>query len=642
MAMKYPLLPKLPYPCRLIVLTILSGLVLLNRSNDIFAQSPPFQIPFLEFHPVIDGKPDPELREDCWKEFNEVLKSHEENKDLNVFYEVRYDYYHLYLIFKVNVDSIVHRDRAYQNGDGFHLVIAKPGPSEFAAEFHVLRFSPADPSRGKPALKSRWYYNIDLSGKSLGPETFFDCRSLNGWSYFELLLSWDDVYPYHPLFSDNVGFNLCFVKAVGQKGKNYYFLMPDDRIQSELSPRKYLTVEFMDPPRSDEAISLVRPLRNNVQAGQDISIRVASVMPEDGKSGCSVSLASADNYIFSNLRIDTTLRKGTHILKANLPAGIAKPDGYKLIWKCSDGSQGEIPFTILPEIDFGKERAVLTSLSGKIPESDLHTLLFQLEKIETDILKLKSYETAGEIRERFTEYRAALNRALSGDNPYENKTGMFRRAFLSGIDSTLQPYTIRVPAAFDRTKKYPLLVMLHGSGTDDQDILNFNLGNDYFIEVAPFGRGTSNCFTSGFGEIDVKEAIDDVIRNYPIDTSRIIIAGFSMGGYGAYRIFYEYPGLFRGVAVFSGHPNLAGQWMGPGYPDFLDENTLACFKNVPVFIYHSQDDLNCPYDLTVELVNKLRKSGAVVEFVTTTASGHGIIDSSQKEEYDNWLENLRN
>jgi predicted esterase len=41
------------------------------------------------------------------------------------------------------------------------------------------------------------------------------------------------------------------------------------------------------------------------------------------------------------------------------------------------------------------------------------------------------------------------------------------------------------------------------------------------------------------------------------------------------------------------------------------------FKDIPVFIYHSKNDLNCPYDLTEQLVKKLKTAGAIVEFVTT-------------------------
>jgi predicted esterase len=115
-----------------------------------------------------------------------------------------------------------------------------------------------------------------------------------------------------------------------------------------------------------------------------------------------------------------------------------------------------------------------------------------------------------------------------------------------------------------------------------------------------------------------------------------------MGGYGAYRIYHESPGMFKAVVVFSGHPNLATNWLGDGYPDFLNPSYLKTFRNTPVFIYHSKNDLNCPYDLTLELVGKLKNAGAVVEFVTTDEGGHGIIDNDNLPMYFKWLESQIN
>jgi predicted esterase len=168
-------------------------------------------------------------------------------------------------------------------------------------------------------------------------------------------------------------------------------------------------------------------------------------------------------------------------------------------------------------------------------------------------------------------------------------------------------------------------------------MLNNQLTDNNFIEIAPYGRGTSNCFTADGAETDVLEAIKDAIENYPVNASEIILAGFSMGGYGAYRIYHEYPGMFKGVAVFSGHPSLATKWLGDGYPDFLDPSYLKTFRNTPVFIYHSKNDLNCPYSLTLELVSKLRYAGAKVEFLITSEGGHGIIDKEYLPKYFNWV-----
>lgn len=615
-----------------VLLFTFQAIILSGQTNQI-------NIPFLETMPEIDGLPEKEPNALEWRDFSYIEKTSDQNNDIGVHYMIGYNYNYLYLLIAADTDSIIYRDRAYQNGDGFHLVIAKPDSGNSTAEFYVLRFSPANKTKNQPARKGVWYYNIGLSGRGLGAATQFECRPANGKSYFELLLPWNDVYPYHPLFSDSIGFNLCFVKALGDKEKNFYFMKYDQKIQWEQNKRTYLPVKFETPDSITTSCSLAHLQKKNNKAGDALKIRVVSFSPSSNHASYYFTIRSADNYVYSDLYKAVALPKGMNTNEFGLPVEKLAPGGYKVVWKCSDNSEGEIPLTILPEINETNEKAVLEKVKSKISTGDYNTMLFMLQNIANEYKNVKAYETAGNIRESYLTFLKLSDDLKSNGRLPDKNGGVARRAFLSGIDQTLQPYSIKLPDGFDRNTKYPLYVMLHGSGSDDQEMLKGNLTENNFIEIAPFGRGTSNCFTTDGAEVDVKEAIDDAIRNYPVDTTKIIIAGFSMGGYGAYRILYQYPRLFKGVVVFSGHPNLASKWMGEGFPDFLMEKYLVPFKNVPVFIYHSKNDLNCPYDLTRQLVEKLKQAGARAEFVTTEEGGHGIIDADDLPAYYVWLKN---
>jgi len=596
-------------------------------------------IPFLENVPAVDGLPDDCLNSMEWQNFRYSTKSNDSNPDISTRYKLAYSNEYLYLIIETESDSIIYRDRAYQNGDGFHLVIAKPDSGKAADEFYVLRFSPASAARNIPARKGVWYYNVDLSGKQLSAATRFVCWSRQGKSYFELALPWAEVYPYHPLFAGSMGINLCFVKAVGGKDKNYYFLKKDSRMQSELSKREYLTASFELPIRMEKPGSFAMTAQRNLLAGDSLMVNMVSFSNDGGQASFYLALRSADDYAYKSVYKEIKLSAGRNTNTFVLSTHDVIAGGYKLTWKCSDNSEGEIPISILPAIDYLKQKTLLEELKHEISPGDYHTLLFTLQNLVAEYKKLKPYETAGEIRERINAYFNTLAEIKANKRYLSEKPGISRRAFLSEIDSTLQPYTIKLPANFNPAKKYPLLVMLHGSGSNDQAMLNNQLTENDFIEIAPYGRGTSNCFTSDGAEIDVREAIEDAIKNYPVNASEIILAGFSMGGYGAYRIYHEYPGMFKGIAVFSGHPNLAAKWLGEGYPDFLDPSYLKTFRNTHVFIYHSRNDLNCPYDLTLQLVDKLKNTGAKVEFVTTSEGGHGIIEKEFLPQYFQWLHN---
>jgi predicted esterase len=615
----------------------ITGTLLLFLMFSVFGQQPVLTVPFLENIPVIDGLPDENLSRIDWQRFPYSEKSNDANPDIATRYKMAYTLKSLYLLIETESDSIIYRDRAYQNGDGFHLVIGMLDSGKATDEFYVLRFSPANETKNIPARKGIWYYNVDLSGKQLSASTQFSCQSEQGKSYFELALPWSEVYPYHPLFSESIGINLCFVKAIGEKDKNYYFLKKDNRIQSELSKREYLTAKFEPPVQPDKPVSFTNVERRNIVAGNPVNVKTISFSKSDITVSYLLSVRSSDDYSYTSVYKEIQLSAGINTNTFVLPTEKLFPGGYKLFWKCSDNSEGEIPVSILPVIDYGKEKTELDKLENEISEGDYNTLLFTLQNLVKDYENLKPYETAGAIREGFNTYMNTVDEIKSNPTYLSEKPGISRRAFLSAIDSTLQPYTIKLPVNFDPKKRYPLFVMLHGSGSDDQGMLNNQLTENDFIEIAPYGRGTSNCFTTDGAETDVLEAIEDAIKNYPVNASEIILAGFSMGGYGAYRIYHEYPGIFKGVVVFSGHPNLATKWLGEGYPDFLDPVYLKTFRNTPVFIYHSKNDLNCPYDLTLELVSKLKSAGAKVKFVTTNEGGHGIIDKEYFPLYFTWL-----
>lgn len=591
------------------------------------------KLKLLDNIPSIDGKPGVDL---TWHNFPVIEKSNPDNKLPGARYMLGYDVEHLYMIIEYDSDSITSRDRAYQNGDGFHLVLSRVEyDQQRTKEFYVLRFSPPDIAINQPALKALWYYNVNLSGKQLSRNTKFSCDTSNGKCYMELLVPWQEVYPYHPLFTKEIGFNLCFVKAIGYSERNFYFLKEDPYIQWELRDRDYLPMTFEGLGEYKGRFTQARLSSLNVKELDTLGINIVANIDKDAMVNFAYNIRSVDMYSYSSGMKSLNFKKGINNQTISIALNNLKPGGYLMTWKSTGGFEGEIPFTLLSNIDYKQELDQLAKMKSSVLTGDYNSLHFMLRNITNSLTNLKPYEIAGEIRENFIKYQEIVDDLSS--QGYARKQGIYRRAFISEIDSSLQPYTIKIPMNYDNNKKYPLLVMLHGSGSDDQGMLDNTLTDGEYIEIAPFGRGTSNCFSTDNAEIDVKEAIHDVMNNYSIDSGKIILAGFSMGGYGAYRIFYEYPELFKGVAVFSGHPNLANKWLGVGHPDFLQDKYLKHFKNIPIFIYHSKNDLNCPYELTDQLIHKLKKAGAKLEIVTSDKSGHGIIDSDKISLLHNWL-----
>ncbi len=602
------------------------------------------EVDFLRDAPDIDGVLDKILINLPVREFGVNEKSDEENQLTNVTFRLAYGVDFLYLYIEVAADTFICRDRGYQNGDGFHLVIAKPMPDNSPArEFYVLAFSPQSQRNKTWQRKFIWYRNVDLAFRQL-KQTRFAVKLLDGKVGYEVLIPWSEIYPFHPWHSASIGFNLCYVQAVGKNDKNYYYILKDNRMQSEQSPRRYVRLNFSLPEKVSGTAFYSILNQNHCRQGEDIFIKTAGIADKDKRISVFSRILTGESEVV--LKTRHVLEAGKKLTKKDfkIPTSKLIPGGYRLnLSSPATGFSQTINFTILPDFEVTSLRRRLKEVRGKISAGSYTTLLFSLQEIAKRMAQLKEYDTAGKLRIAITRLLSLIEKAESETDAIAEKRGVFRRAYRSRIDSTLQPYSVKIPRDFNPKKRYPLLVFLHGSGVDDRQVLSERKEEPVknFIELAPFGRGTSNVFSADHAQDDIREAIDDVIANYPIDTTKIILAGFSMGGYGVYRTFYEMPHRFRALAVFSGHPDLANKWGIPGkHPNFLEKKYLEPFKNMPIFIFHGGQDRNCPVELTRNLVALLKECGARVTFCFEENKGHENPGLDVYQRYWKWLKEV--
>ncbi|MBI4663212.1 MAG: prolyl oligopeptidase family serine peptidase [Verrucomicrobia bacterium] len=160
--------------------------------------------------------------------------------------------------------------------------------------------------------------------------------------------------------------------------------------------------------------------------------------------------------------------------------------------------------------------------------------------------------------QRSTELRIAMA-------PWTAARGSLVRAYRSRIDDSVQPYGLRVPEDWkpeDRQLR-PLYLWFHGRN-DTLSEVAFIAGQlkgrrefapTNAFELHLYGR---YCNASKFaGEADAFEAMEDVMRHYPIDTNRIAALGFSMGGASAWHMAAHYPGLWAVASAGAGFAETA-------------------------------------------------------------------------------------
>ena len=596
-------------------------------------------VSFLQEAPTIDGILDPSLHALPVRNFSAVHWK-TPNAPVSLTYRLAYGTQFLYLYVEGEADHLVFNDRAYQNGDGFVMLIGKARPAnEPTDEFYELACSAVNKSSLEWTRRIFWNYNVDKLFVPTSDDTKLEFREGGGKICFELLVPWSDVRPYHPWISGGIGFNLTFTKGFGSGGKAYSVVVEDPATGAEFKKRLYSVLQFEKPNIAGKPQSFVSILEGHINEGDPLN---------------AIAVTATDTAVHQVLHVRIVAGEGKPVMSQLLDQGCARgltsqsfvvatpriPEGgYTVRWESMDkGSRGFTGLSILRNFEPEKLAGRLDKVHASTPRAHYSTIQFLIQELDQKLKGLKPNETC--LSERFNA--GVIQRMLSGvergADPFEGKRGFLRKAYRSKVDSTLQPYVVYLPANLEPGKRYPLFVYLHGSASYETNIQDpRGLIPEGFIALGPLGRGPSNGYSRDHAQEDIAEAIDAVRSEYPVDSTRIVLGGFSMGGYGVYRTFHETPWKFRGLAIFSGGPSMGKRYAPDANPpDFKDDRTLKVFRGMPVFVFHGEGDRNVPITDTRELVEKLIKAGARVEFFVDPAKGHEMPGRDGMEAFARW------
>ncbi|MCU1674236.1 MAG: putative penicillin acylase [Frankiales bacterium] len=175
----------------------------------------------------------------------------------------------------------------------------------------------------------------------------------------------------------------------------------------------------------------------------------------------------------------------------------------------------------------------------------------------------------------------------------------------------LQPYALYVPAKPVPAKGYGMTLLLHSlsanynqySASKNQSQLGDRGAGS--LVVTPGGRGPDG-FYQGIAEADTFETWADVARHYAVDPDWSVVSGYSMGGFGTYRLLARWPDLFsRGFSVV-------------GEPGSVDDQ-LVSLRNTPLLAWNSAEDELVNINTSEQAVNDNTAAGIRFEedkFVT--------------------------
>jgi hypothetical protein len=168
----------------------------------------------------------------------------------------------------------------------------------------------------------------------------------------------------------------------------------------------------------------------------------------------------------------------------------------------------------------------------------------------------------------------------------------------------LQPYAIYIPKKPQPAAGYGMTLLLHSLSAAYNQYLTTQNQSEFgergpgSIVITPEGRGPDAWYYDA-GGADTFEVWADVASRYKLDPDWTVISGYSMGGYGTFKLSTQYPDLFAKGQPVVGPPGL-GIWVPPNDPisGGARSNTnrmLASVRNIPFFIWNAVQDELVPY-----------------------------------------------
>jgi len=217
------------------------------------------------------------------------------------------------------------------------------------------------------------------------------------------------------------------------------------------------------------------------------------------------------------------------------------------------------------------------------------------------------------------------------------------------------PYRILYPENYDKTKKYPLLLLLHGGGERGNDnekqlvhgaklflkeenrkkfpaiIVAPQCPEDtYWASVKidrtkqPFAIEFDYSAAPNWPLTAANELVKKMINEEAVDKSRVYITGLSMGGMGTFESVYRYPDLYAAALPVCGGANVN---------KYDKRMTKTAF-----WIFHGAADPVVDVKLSREMVDKLKSLKAEVKYSEYPGVSHNSWDNAFAEkDYLSWM-----
>lgn len=227
----------------------------------------------------------------------------------------------------------------------------------------------------------------------------------------------------------------------------------------------------------------------------------------------------------------------------------------------------------------------------------------------------------------------------------QDKSIFSKEIFVQGTDTLL--YRMLLPENFDATRKYPVLMFLHGAGERGNDneaqlmhgsklFLRSDVRRDFpAIVIFPqcpkddywanvkIGDGKSGdrfSFQKGGEPGRAMHLLLGLLAELKSESftqdSRFYVGGLSMGGMGTFEILRRKPGAFAAAFAICGGDEV---------------RNVKKYKKVPLWIFHGAKDTTVPLSKSEVVVNELKRLNQPAKFTIYPEAGHNSWDAAFAE-----------
>jgi predicted esterase len=572
----------------------------------------------------------------------------EPSKDMTVTAKFAYDAKNFYAAIKAVDDMLEFPNRSWRYGDGFFLTFLDPADGNESESFYSFGISLVEKNQVKQVINKDGIYFPGIDVRDVELVILPDEKK--GIITYELSIPFQILVPFRPFFQDKWGINITY--ADRDMGKRELAqLYPDPGYDAEISnKRKGAIFQFVNlVPEKPEVQMLINSTHFYDDSEKTITLAVHS--PEDKSGWLFRSFLLGPGARNIQKREEFAFKKGMIRLPFQLEEQKFETGVYDLSVGVidEDGSlrfKEDTRFFVINRKELEEYRTKFEeALKGETFAEDerfrnsMPNLEVRFDWIKEYMEEAPPHIGIAAIEEWMDEVKVLIESVEEGKPAFFPLGSIGRYAHRSEIDGTLQPYSIYVPRDYDEEIPIALFVALHGSGVDEIDYAinmaqlisqaRVQLKIPKMIMVAPQGRGFSDWYLGDSGK-DVIECINHVKTLYDIDEKNIIIQGFSMGGYGAWRLSLLYPDLFRAAVILSGAISPPPYRQGENIVDLLDN---AKGKKLNYFIVHGAKDNAVPVEDARKAVQKLTELGIPHEYVEVKNAYH--------TGYNKWVEIFR-